>query len=242
MPRENPYAAPQTVDPAADIVGEGDAGVSVNAESIRIGARLALKATWLVLLFLAITAIRIVIPELRDLIPAMTWILTGAAAFCFVFGMIAFWQATNAASIRRLMRIAMSAFGIVMLMNFVDDWYTPYLERTARIAWIALNNLLSMAYTLAYLRGIVHLGRIVDDKTTARCAKLATWAWGCLYAWIGGFYLLALSPEVRAQLQWIYSKEGKPYLIVSTVVLGMLMLIGLVGFIRALWRLKRVED
>lgn len=154
----------------------------------------------------------------------------------FLLSVVAFWQVSPAANIRRLMRIAGFAFGIAVVMNVFDDWY-PIVDQTSRVAWIALNNCLSMAYFVAFLLGISRVGRFVNDSLVTRSANVAAWTWG-----ISGTYLLALLPNMREQIAKQYTPEGRPWLIASLIVMGILMLIGLMGMIRALWHLKKIAS
>lgn len=83
MPPENPYAASQVVDQHDLVVEDLEAEVLASLDSIRRGAGLSLKATWLVLLCIVVVGLRFVLPELRAAVPTMINLLLGAGAVCF---------------------------------------------------------------------------------------------------------------------------------------------------------------
>jgi len=181
------------------------------------------------------------LPALSTLVPLMLWILLVAAAFCFLMGMVAFWQSTPTANIRRLMQIALICFAVMVGLGIVDEWVLPNAGLTGRLVWNILDKFLSMGYIVAFLLGIARLGRILGDLPVTRSAHVAAWCWGSVYTFIIGFNLLSLNSALRVRLMSIHTPEQRSWLLVIVVVLGVLLLVGLAGFIRALWRLKRLQ-
>jgi hypothetical protein len=91
------------------------------------------------------------------------------------------------------------------------------------------------------MQGIARLGRIIKDPRVARSADVAAWCWGTVYVCILGFNLLALNSTLSEKLLAIYTPEQRSVLLVIVLVLGVLLLIGLAGFIRSLWRLRNIR-
>jgi len=240
MPPENPYAAPQVIDqPVMDLPVLTEE-LHSSLDSIRDGARLSLKSLWLTLLTIAVVAAGFMLPEIRDLVVWGMWLLLGSAAFCFLIAIVVWYRIHPAAGIRGLMVAAATAYLIVLFMSLAESWLTRGFRQPERIAWIATNNLLSMIYFVSYLWAAKSLGTFVNDRTITRSATVAVWSWGIFYAVIAGFYLLALIPQARDQLQWLYTAEGRPIRIANMIILSLLALVGLGSMIRALWRLRKI--
>ena len=238
---ENPYAAPQVIDPAVTLVPELAEELVPSLESIRTGAQLSLKATWLVFLACVVVGVSAAIGG-HDFVSLMLWILLGAAAFCFLLGLVAFGQVTTAAGIRRLMLVAIGAFVVSVLLAFVEGWVLPAFDGASRLAWNALTHVVSMTYLVAFLWSLARLGQVLHDSIVTRWATVAAWTWGAFYTIVAGMLLVgALSENLREKILRLDAAEHRTTLIIFVGVLGIMPLVGLFGFLRALWRLKKIE-
>ncbi len=124
-----------------------------------LGAQLTLKATWLFLLACFVVGVFAAM-GINDYVSLMLLILLGPRRFCFLVGLAAFGQVTPAAGFRRLMRIALLAFALSLLLSLLETWILPALVQKLRLtwnplnnrmAWNALNNAVSMTYLVTFM-------------------------------------------------------------------------------------------